>query len=379
MGARKLSSLHVITTMDVGGAETMLYKLALAWKDAGHDVAIISLGRHGRLGQLLAEQGVRVIPLELKSMSGMLRLAKLADQIDFEPDVIQGWMYHGNIFCGVVRRSISAPAPIVWNIRQSLHTYSAHKLSTRLVVRYGRYFQSMAEKIIYNSHIARKHHEEMGYVHGKGLVIPNGFPVERFQMSTAQREAMRDRTGLDSNAFVVGIAGRNHPDKGYPDFFHAARIVLSRIENAEFVVAGRGFSHEDKEFTNIIPDVYRSRFHFLGELEDTAPFFTMLDVYVSSSRAEAFSNSIGEAMCTGLPCVVTDVGDSRRVVEGVGKVVQPRKPEDLAAGVVAFYENRDLRRQSGALSRQRIIEDYSLDRIVADYSELYGTLTRKKA
>jgi len=109
-----------------------------------------------------------------------------------------------------------------------------------------------------------------------------------------------------------------------------------------------------------------------------ADVYNALDIACSSSAwGEGFSNAIGEAMACGVPCVVTDVGDSAAIVAQTGTVVAPRDATGLAAAIgeliAASPESRHAR---GAAARQRIVEHYALPAIVAQYESLYDSLTR---
>jgi glycosyltransferase involved in cell wall biosynthesis len=98
------------------------------------------------------------------------------------------------------------------------------------------------------------------------------------------------------------------------------------------------------------------------------------DLLVSSSIAEAFPLVIGEAMATGIPCVVTDVGDSALIVGETGRVVQPRDPEALAlASLDLLSMTPEARRARGAAARLRIAECFDLDRVAALYAKLYAS------
>ncbi|MBI3799920.1 MAG: glycosyltransferase, partial [Deltaproteobacteria bacterium] len=116
----------------------------------------------------------------------------------------------------------------------------------------------------------------------------------------------------------------------------------------------------------------RDRCHLLGHRDDVSRINAALDIACSSSYVEGFPNVIGEAMACGVPCVVTDVGDSARLVGDTGMVVPPKNSQALADAwrelIEAGPDGRSLR---GEAARRRISECFSLRAIAAQYTELY--------
>jgi glycosyltransferase involved in cell wall biosynthesis len=114
-------------------------------------------------------------------------------------------------------------------------------------------------------------------------------------------------------------------------------------------------------------------FHLMGERDDIAAITQTLDVATSSSAyGEGFPNAIGEAMACGVPCVVTDVGDSAYLVGETGEVVPPRAPAALAGAwhKILSLSNSD-RQSRGRAARQRIVAHFSLAEIVQQYERFY--------
>ena len=102
-----------------------------------------------------------------------------------------------------------------------------------------------------------------------------------------------------------------------------------------------------------------------GPRGDLRAVYNALDLLVSSSVSEGFSNVLGEAMACGVPCVATDVGDAREILGDGAAVVPPGDPEALAAGTMALLER--LRSEGaglGARVRQRVAENFSVEMLV---------------
>jgi glycosyltransferase involved in cell wall biosynthesis len=100
-----------------------------------------------------------------------------------------------------------------------------------------------------------------------------------------------------------------------------------------------------------------------------------LDLLASPSLGEGFPNVVAEAMACGVPCVVSDAGDSAALVGATGRIVPPGDPDALAAACQELITAGAARRQKmGAAARRRVAERYSLAATVAAYQELYQAI-----
>jgi glycosyltransferase involved in cell wall biosynthesis len=187
---------------------------------------------------------------------------------------------------------------------------------------------------------------------------------------------LRRELGLSADSRVLGLIARYHQVKDHPTFIAAAGLLAKRDPNAHFVLVGMHVNSANTQLIRLIESTGASqRFHLLGERFDIAQITAGLDLACSSSSAEGLSNTIIEAMACGVPCVVTNVGDSALVVGDMGKVVPPKKPGAFAEACeqllqVAPKERLELSRRT----RKRIEERFSLPSIVARYEGLYKQL-----
>jgi glycosyltransferase involved in cell wall biosynthesis len=365
--------LHLITGLSVGGAEMMLYRLLSRTNRELFDPAVISLLPDGTLQECIEKLGVPVRSMGMRSgllaPHAALRLATRRAQAD----LIQGWMYHGNLAAqsaGVFRKRRTA---VIWNIRQSLHSLDAEKRSTVLCIRAGAQLSHLPRRIVYNSHTSAEHHEAIGYSTKGRTVIPNGFDCERLRPDGQARATVRGELGLSGKTPLIGLVARYHPVKDHATFLAAASILARRDPEPHFVMAGRGVNASNGELVSRVAELgLGGRVHLLGERSDTARLNAALDVASLSSLSEAFPNVVGEAMACGVPCVVTDVGDSAQIVGETGIVVPPRDPHALAEGWLRILGmgSQD-RRALGAKARRRILDRHSLDRVVGEYEAMY--------
>lgn len=368
-----LRVLHVITDLRIGGAETMLVKLVGTLDPQRFPCAVVSLVSGGELAAPLRESGVTVRELGLRTgrpdPRGLVRLRRAVRE--FAPDVIQSWMYHANL--ATTLATWGRTVPVVWNIRAGLADLARSSRLTRAVVWAGARLSGRPRVVVHNSSTGRDQHAAAGYGPGNARVLPNGFDTERFRPDPAAAAALRRELGLPAGTPLVGWLGRNHRVKGADVFLDAVANLRARRPEVHAVGAGRGITTDDPSLAGLAgrPDL-TGHVHLVGPRRDSPAFLAGLDVLCSSSRSEGFPNVLGEALACGTPCVATDVGESRIILEGVGRVVPPADPAALAealADVLAL--DADERAALGGRGRERVRERYSLTAVADAYARLY--------
>jgi glycosyltransferase involved in cell wall biosynthesis len=366
--------IHIITGLNTGGAERALYNILQGGLAVRYRSVVISLADEGRYGPMLKKLGVEVFSLNMKrgipSISALLKLRSILKK--HHPAFIQGWMYHGNLIASLASLLLVKRVPVVWNVRHCLYDLSAEKRLTQWVIKLCIRLSQKTAIITYNSLLSRTQHEHLGFNSAIGLVIPNGFPLKRFEFSEKFRDNIRPSLKVSDKAIVVGHVGRYHPMKDHETFLRAAVEVAQHISCVVFLLLGTDVEYSNPALAALIPIGLRSRFLLIGEISDVEKYYSAMDVFCLSSSSEAFPNVLGEAMACGLPCVTTDVGDASYIVGETGIVVPPENPTALAAAVFEIldkteYELAELKRTA----RERIKENFSLTSVVKCYASLY--------
>jgi glycosyltransferase involved in cell wall biosynthesis len=374
--------VHIITGLNTGGAEMMLYKLLVNMDKNAYYSAVVSLGDKGTIGPHIESLGIPVYTLKLtgasKIVSAIMRLGKVIRKES--PDIVQGWMYHGNFISVLIKFFIKKNILLVWNIRYSLYDIALEKLNTRFIIKLCAALSRIPDATIYNSKIATVQHQKSGYSLSRHQVIPNGFDSQIFQPSATFRQAIRQELNIGNEDIVVGHVARFHPMKGHDILFDAILLLYDKYPRVHYVLSGRGVCCSTEEFRRFLTRVpVSNRIHLLGERQDIPALTSSFDLAVSSSSwGEGFSNTIGEAMASAVPCVVTDVGDSAWIVGDGGMVVPPSQPKALAAAIekgVLLDSNQ--RKTLGAKGRSRIEKHFSIREIVNQYKSLYDDIVSK--
>ena len=367
--------VHVITSLQAHGAQMMLHKVLSRMDRSRFDSAVISLTDFGAFNDKFATLEIPVHSVGmnpgLPTPVAAFRLVRMMRRL--EPDLVQGWMYHGNLAAQL--SAVFTGAPVIWNIRASSYNLTDEKPLTAAIIWLGAKLSRLPRVIINNSMVSAVNHEtKLSYCADKRAIIPNGFDTDLFSPSAEARIALRSDLALSESALLVGLIARYHPMKDHANFLQAVSRLSNDYPRAHFVMAGEGIDERNDGLRELIESLgLKNRAHLLGERKDMHRVAAGLDLVVSSSAfGEGFPNVIGEAMSCGVPCVATDVGDSSLVVGNTGRVVPPRNSEALARALREMLDmGEDQRRELGISARRRVVENYSLDAIVQEYECVY--------
>ena len=374
--SRRIRVLHCITSLDADGAQHMLLKLCQHMSSERFEHLIVNLREATPFAERFAELDVQVTNLGMRrAVPSVQAIRALASEIDrYQPDVIQGWMYHGNLAALAGRRWSSSRAALLWNIRKAVSDVNEYRPVTRLTLRAGAMLSGKVNGIIYCGGYISSQHLALGFSRQNAIIIPNGFDTERFQPSPQVYRAVRSDLSLAEDAQIVGMTARFHPHKDHANFFGMAAILKDRFPKLHFVLAGRGLVWENSELADRIrASGIADRVHLLGEHPAVEKLLPAFDVYCQSSSAEGFPNALGEAMSCGVPCVTTDAGASSEAVGDVGVVVPVGDSVQLASGVETLLNLSSAERRALAQdTRSRICDHFSLPAIAAQYEACYA-------
>ena len=371
--------LHIANLLYTGGAETMLARLAERMDTSRFETRVLSITAVGPIGERFREAGVSVESLAMRrGMPDPVGLARLVLGIRrCRPDVIQTWMYHADLLGGVAAR-LAGRFPVVWGIRHTNLDPREHKRTTAWTMKAcARLSRRLASRIVCNSEAGLLLHAQLGYAADRMLVIHNGFDLGRLRPDAEARRSVREGLGIGAETPLIGYVARFHPQKDHRTFVRAAGMLRARRPEVRFLLCGREITSENAELAGWLREAeVAERCHLLGAREDVPRLTTALDLATcAAAYGESFPQVLGEAMACGVPCVTTDVGDSRVIVGDTGRTVAPGDPEALAR---AWEELLGLepaaRRLLGESARLRVQERYSLERIVGQYEELYASL-----
>jgi len=353
----------------------MLYKLLTRMRRDRFENIVFTLKEKGSLGKDFESQNIRVYNVlgmggDLR-VSALLRSLKLLRQIN--PDLIQGWLAHGNLVAKIASIFLPNRLSTLWNIRYTALPKGETKRSTLFIIKLLSILSFLPQKIVFNSKAGAYDHIRMGYRRDKSCIIPNGFDTKSFSPSVKNRRSVRLELNIPEEAILIGLIGRFDPLKDHSCFLKAGAKLLSNKREVFFLLAGRGVDWQNQQLKQLIEKLGLSEKVFLlGERRDVHRITAALDISVCSSIVEGFPNVIGEAMSCGIPCVVTDVGDSAWLVGDSGMVVPPRNHGALCEAWLKMIEMGSVKRRGlGEKARKRIEDHFSIQMIVNKYEQLY--------
>lgn len=359
----------------MGGAERTLYNLLKHSSSGRLRHHVVSMTPDGYMGERIRRLGTPVDQLQMRrgtpSPRGFIDAVRWLRRT--RPDVVQTWMYHADLLGALLAPWALSP-PVVWNIRASKMTSAGRRRSTPAVIRLCARLSQRPEAVVVNSAAGQQDHLRLGYRPRRWVLIRNGVDSDEFRPDAQARQALRAELGVAEDEILIGLIARLDPKKDHECFLQAAQQFTHMGGMARFVLCGKGTTDADPRLIAMLgPLEVKSRIHLLGSRRDVSRVTAALDVAtLSSAYGEGFPNVVAEAMACEVPCVVTDVGDAALVVGEAGLVVPPGDAAAMARGWHRLVSMRlDERRALGRAGRQRVMDEYSLSKMVAEYEDLY--------
>ncbi|MGD9835349.1 MAG: TIGR03088 family PEP-CTERM/XrtA system glycosyltransferase [Piscinibacter sp.] len=233
-------------------------------------------------------------------------------------------------------------------------------------------------------HLERYLVERVGVPSGRISQLCNGVDTLRFHERGDSRQALAGSPFAGQDLWVVGTVGRLHAIKDQVllarAFVRARALAGSEGARLRLAIAGdgplRGAVQSVLDEGGASPQAWLA-----GERDDVPEFMRSLDQFVLPSRAEGISNTILEAMASGLPIVATDVGGNAELLEegSTGRLVPAGEVDAMAHAMLADFLDPDAARSRGRRASVMAQRRFSLDGMVAAYSDLYERLLTQAA
>jgi glycosyltransferase involved in cell wall biosynthesis len=374
-GHRRIRVLHLITSLNRGGAENHLYALATHVDRARFDFEVAALRGEGNLIEAFRAAGVRVHLLGAKSQLDLGALGRLVKLIaDERYDVVHSHLFRADLY-GWLAVGRVAKRPKLVSTRHNDDRFFLHPL-----VGIVHYLVSGSQDMIIaiSDHIAR-------FTIARGVKDPrrvrrvyHGLRVENADEAERDRSRLRAELGVAPDDFLVGNVGRLSPQKGQRHLIRALPTLLERVPNAQVAIAGAG--ELEPELMELAAELnVTDRVHLLGSRSDVPALMRAFDAFAMPSIWEGFGIVLLEAMAAGRPIVASAVATIPEVVvdEETGYLTPPAEPEAIAEALTKLALDPELAYRMGQAGQDRLRQSFSLEKMVGDTELLYGELVRQ--
>ena len=364
---RPLRVMFLLTSMPIGGAETLLVNLVRRFDPERITPLIGCLKEKDVLGVEL-ENEITVLENLIQhkydfAVAGRLRKLFKKENIDAVITVGAGdKMFWGRL--GARRASV----PVILSALHSTGWPDGVGRLNRMLTGITDGFIAVAKQH------AKYQVEQEKFPEHKVFLIPNGIDTDRFVVDTESREQWREKLNISADAPTVGIVAALRPEKNHDLFLRAAKLTHEQNPNTHFVIAGDGPErHRLEAYTKTLN--LEENVHFIGSTQDIPGVLSMLDVFSLTSHNEASPVSIMEALSCERPVVSTDVGsiDESVLEDRTGYLVLPGDSEKLAERWGQLLSDEALRNRLGAAGRQHVIDHCSLQSMTNGYTRLIET------
>jgi glycosyltransferase involved in cell wall biosynthesis len=374
----KIRVVFLVRSLGYGGMERQLLALARGMDPLRFDVTIVCFYGGGALLPEFERAGLTV---EILGKGGrwdiVTFLSRLIKTIQrFEPDIVHAFLPVPNFLAALLKLAFPR-LRVVMGVRTSGKDLRQYDWTFRLSFWLEKLFSGLADLVIVNSLAGKTAYEKKGFNPHKLLVISNGVDTTLYRPEPQSGTALRQAWGVSESGVLVGIIGRLDPMKGYQVFLQAAACLAGEFPELHLVCVGDGpqdFRRKLEELS--VAYGLQKRLIWEKPRPEVAAVYNALDICCSASVfGEGFPNVVGEAMACGKPCVVTDVGDSARVVGETGKVVPPDDIDALAQALRAMILLPVLERLAlGEKACHRILANFSIQRMISETENALAVL-----
>jgi glycosyltransferase involved in cell wall biosynthesis len=367
---RNIKVLHLITSLEVGGAQHGLLLGLPRFNTDRYEHIICSLMNRIPMADQFRESGIEVHSLGLNrrtDLSVLVRLRKLMKKV--RPDVLHTYLLHANVLGRIVGRLVGIPV-IIGSERTIGQVGPCGRLATKLS-------NPLTNAVEVNSELgARSIAIDLGVPPNKIEVVRSGVDLKKFGHST-NRAAIRSQIGLKKDQHLVLYIGRLRAVKGIEYGLRAFAAAQSQLSSMHMALAGEGelLGH----LKNIVRELNVSdHVTFLGVRNDLPDLLSAADSVLMPSLNEGFPRTAIEAMAAGKPIIATNVGGtSEAIIDGETGILIPAKDiEVMTSTLLRLVNDKDLQLKLGEAGRQRSRNNYSVNNYVTRLDELYRKLLK---
>lgn len=365
---KKQKILHVILSMQVGGAERLVYDMVTYPLFRDNPPAVCCMDTVGELGEKLRTEGYAIHCKGRKPGIDLAMIFWLRDMIKREKaDVVHAHQY-SPLFYAIPAALLAGGVKVV---------YTEHGRSYPDIKSWKRALFNpilalgVAHLVSISEATARAMAENDNFPQRKIRVIHNGIDFTRLN-PLIDKAAKRREVGLSKTCRIIGTAARLNSIKNIPMMLRVLKLVLAEVPDTCLVIAGQGEEEERLKALAVELGI-ADHVKFIGLRFDLPEIYQLFDVFLLTSFSEGISVTLLEAMASGAPAVVTDVGGNREVVfEGkTGYMVPVDDDALMMQRILALLQDQGLSATLGRKAQQRVTRCFSFQGMMGAYCDLY--------
>lgn len=364
--------VHIISGLENGGAESILYNVVSIDKKFSHKV--ISMTGKGFYGENLEQSNILLDCPKFNSlMNGLAGCLKIIKNLRaIKPKLVVCWMYHPCILAGLISRLMGIP--VIWSIHHANVDYKSNGFITAVIIRICSLLSHIIPtRIVYCSNYSMQSHLQIGFSKYKSIVIHNGVRTEFFSPIDPDIQAAKrfELFNLPPDVTILAFIARYTVEKDFPNFLEAINKLASAKYNFLVLMAGGNIDHLNEELSILI-EKYKlgDKIKLIGSRRDINTIMAIANLLIVSSSYESFGNVAAEAMSTGTPVIGTNTGAIADIVGQTGWVVPACNATMLSDAIAVAIDTMRLDLDGWSLRqidcRKRIMKYYSFDKMLED-------------
>jgi len=371
--------IHIIVGLGDGGAEATLFKLISNDKSNNH--IVISLTDYGKYGKQFLNLNIPVYALRFKKKSfNLIKIFKLLEIVKkYNPKIIQSWMYHAD-FLTVILKIFLPKIKFIWGVRNTVFTFKDSYLRWSFLKICSILSHFVPSIIISNSRKGITDHVIAGYKKNKFRLIYNGVDIKKFHIkeSVNAKKKLKIFNLKNQNKPLIGMVARYDKQKGYEILLKSLETLKKKKIDFNCFLIGKNIDYKNSELNFLIQKYnLKSNMFLLGQINNLENIYNALDIFVLSSiNGEGFPNVLIEAMACGVPCVATNVGDCKFIINNTGWIVPPNNSKILSQALENAIEQLSLPKWllKKKNCRNRVIKNFNINKMVLKFQKAWISL-----
>ena len=366
---KKTKILYLITGLNSGGAEILLWNLLKKINRDSFDPIVVSILPIGSIGEKIKKEGVRVLSLESTFKFNPLIIKRLISIIKKEkPEILHTHLFHANLLGKIIGLFNSSLIIIstIHNIRfknllrEKLSFFTRRGSNIVIVIS-----KAIAKAMLKKGVIKKKKHK----------IILDGIDYKKFNEKENNdiSKEIKKEIGIEVNTPILLSVGRLHKVKGHSYLIRSIEIIKKHYPNLVLVVVGEG--SERKKLEKIIRELnLGNKIFLIGEKNNIEKYLQIADLFILPSCEEGLGVSLMEAQAAGLLVLASNVGGIPEVIEDGenGFLVNPKDSKVLAEKIIDILslsvKEKEIIRKN---AQKNIIKNFSIEVMVKKYENLY--------